>query len=253
MIGLPMDMHPKWKDNRQQILLTEQAAKDEQIVEKMREQLRKGGDVIITTGLLKAIKDKLADICELYCGDLKAIVNDFGFSGKSEREFIIPQVKYFTNDAWEVVSAGRPLTGGVSGYPILLRDTYSKGMLFVLTIPDDFGNLYDYPAGALNIIRRAMSKDVGAYIEGPSKVALFPYDNKTLVVENFNDTPVSVRVVINGKADTLRNLLTGEQLKPANLPRPQGFFGRNRFYGYAEGATAFDVSLPAHSYIGLGY
>ena len=253
MIGLPMDMHPKWKDNRQQILLTEQAAKDEQIVEKMKEQLRKGGDVIITTGLLKVIKDKLADICELYCGDLKAIVNDFGFSGKSEREFIIPQVKYFTNDAWEVVSAGRPLTGGVSGYPILLRDTYSKGILFVLTIPDDFGNLYDYPAGALNIIRRAMSKDVGAYIEGPSKVALFPYDNKTLVVENFNDTPVSVRVVINGKIETLRNLLTGEQLKPANLPRPQGFFGRNRFYGYAEGATAFDVSLPAHSYIGLGY
>ena len=253
MIGLPMDMHPKWKDNRQQILLTEQAAKDEQIVEKMKEQLRKGGDVIITTGLLKAIKDKLADICELYCGDLKAIVNDFGFSGKSEREFIIPQVKYFTNDAWEVVSAGRPLTGGVSGYPILLRDTYSKGMLFVLTIPDDFGNLYDYPAGALNIIRRAMSKDVGAYIEGPSKVALFPYDNKTLVVENFNDTPVSVRVIINGKADSLRNLLTGELLKPADLPRPQGFFGRNRFYGYAEGATAFDVSLPAHSYIGLGY
>ena len=253
MIGLPMDMHPKWQDNRQQILLTEQAAKDEQIVEKMKEQLRKGGDVIITTGLLKAIKDKLADICELYCGDLKAIVNDFGFSGKSEREFIIPQVKYFTNDAWEVVSAGRPLTGGVSGYPILLRDTYSKGILFVLTIPDDFGNLYDYPTGALNIIRRAMSKDVGAYIEGPSKVALFPYDNNTLVVENFNDTPVNVRVVINGKADNLLNLLTGEQLKPANLPKPQGFFGRNRFYGYAEGATAFDVSLPAHSYIGLGY
>jgi len=253
MIGLPMDMHPQWKDDRQQILLTEQAAKDKEIVEKIKGQLRKGGDVIITTGLLKAIKDQLADVCELYCGDLKAIVNDFGFSGKSEREFIIPQVKYFTNDAWEVVSAGRPLNGGVSGYPILLRDTYSKGILFVLTIPDDFGNLYDYPAGALNIIRRAMSKDVGAYIEGPSKVSLFPYDNKTLVVENFNDQAVSVRVVVNSKVGSLRNLLTGEQLKPATLPTPQGFFGRNRFYGYAEGATVFDVTLPAHSYIGLGY
>ena len=96
MIGLPMDMHPQWKDDRQQILLTEQAAKDKEIVEKIKGQLRKGGDVIITTGLLKAIKDQLADVCELYCGDLKAIVNDFGFSGKSEREFIIPQVKYFT-------------------------------------------------------------------------------------------------------------------------------------------------------------
>ena len=252
MIGLPMDMYPQWQE-RQQILLTQQAAKDPDIVEKIKGQLRKGGDVIVTTGLLKAIKDQLADVCELYCGDLKAIVNDFGWFGKSEREFIIPQVKYFTNDAWEVVSAGRPLNGGVSGYPILLRDTYSKGMLFVLTIPDDFGNLYDYPAGALNVIRRAMSKDVGAYIEGPSKVALFPYDNKTLVVENFNDEAVTLRVVINEKVSSLRNLITGDQLKPATLPQARPMWGRNLFFGYPDGATVFDLQLPAHSYIGLGY
>ncbi len=248
MIGLPMDMYPEWLDTRQQILLTQQAAKDPQIVEKIKRQLRKGGDVIITTGLLKAIKDDLAEVVELYCGDLKAIVNDFGRSGKAEREFIIPQVKYFTNDAWEVVSAGRPLTGGVSGYPILLRDTYSKGILFVLTIPDDFGNLYDFPAPALNIIRSVMSKDVGAYIEGPSKVALFPYDNKTMVVENFNDHAVSLRVVVNAKVKTLRNLLTGEQLSPAQVP-----YSRWRFVGYTENQTVFDLQLPAHSYVGLGY
>ena len=253
MIGLPMDMHPQFLSDKQQILLTEQAAKDPQIVEKIKTQLKKGGDVIITTGLLKAIREPLADVCELYCGDLKAIVNDFGWSGKSEREFIIPQVKYFTNDAWEVVSAGRPLNGGVSGYPILLRDTYSKGTLFVLTIPDDFGNLYDYPAGALNIIRRAMSKDVGAYIEGPSKVALFPYDNKTMVVENFNDEAVNIRVVVEAQVGALRNLLTGEQLKPAEKPKAQMMFFSPRFFGYPEGATVFDVKLPAHSYIGLGY
>ena len=248
MIGLPMDMHPQWKEGRRQILLTQQAAKDEQIVEKIKHQLKSGGDVIITTGLLKVIKDQLADVVELYCGDLKAIVNDFGWNGKSEREFIIPQVKYFTNDAWEVVSAGRPLTGGVSGYPILLRDTYSKGTLFVLTIPDDFGNLYDYPAGALNIIRRAMSKDVGAYIEGPSKVAFFPYDNKTMVVENFNDYSVNLRVVVNDKVDKLRNLLNNEQLKPAEVT-----YGNHRFYGYNNTQTVFDIMIPAHSYMGLGY
>ena len=253
MIGLPMDMYPQWKEGQQQILLTQQAAKDPQIVEKIKQQLKKGGDVIITTGLLKAMKEPLGDVAELYCGDLKAIVNDFGFLGKSDREFIIPQVKYFTNDAWEVVSAGRPLTGGVSGYPILLRDTYSKGMLFVLTIPDDFGNLYDYPAPALNVIRRAMSKDVGAYIEGPSKVALFPYDNKTMVVENFNDTSVNLRVVVNTKVNSLRNLLTGKTYKPATLPQVSSGWGRNRFFGYADGATVFDITLPAHSYIGLGY
>ncbi len=211
MIGLPQDMHPEFLQNQKQILLTQQAAKDPAIMDKIRTQLKNGGDVIVTTGLLKAIKDDLADVCELYCGDLKAIVDDFGRHGKSDREFIIPQVKYFTNDAWEVVSAGRPLRGGVSGYPVLLRNSYSNGTLYVLTIPDDFGNLYDYPEGALNVIRRFMSKGLDMYIEGPSKVALFPYDNRTFVVENFNDTPVSVKVRFNVETSGMENLETGEK------------------------------------------
>jgi len=230
MIGLPQDMHPEFLQNQKQILLTQQAAKDPSIMDKIRTQLKNGGDVIITTGLLKAIKDDIADVCELYCGDLKAIVDDFGRYGKSEREFIIPQVKYFTNDSWEVVSAGRPLYGGVSGYPVLLRNAYSNGTLYVLTIPDDFGNLYDYPAGALNVIRRFMSKGLDLYIEGPAKVALFPYDNRTFVVENFNDFPVSVKACFNVEARNMENLQTGEQI-PAD--------------------TTFE--LPPHSYKAFRY
>ena len=249
MIGLPMDMYPRFVEGKQQILLTQQAAKDKDIVEKMKAQLRQGNDVIITTGLLKEIKEQLADICELYCGDLKAIVNDFGFYGKSEREFIIPQVKYFTNDSWEVVSAGRPLNGGVSGYPVLLRNKYSKGTLFVLTIPDDFGNLYDYPEGALNMIRKYFSRDLGYYIEGKSKVSLFPYDNKTFVVENFNDEPVEVNIVFNSKVAAMKNLENNNSVKPA-----EGIvYGNNRWSQYKEGQTVFKTTLPAHSYKAFGY
>lgn len=230
MIGLPQDMHPEFLQNQKQILLTQQAAKDPAIMDKIRTQLKNGGDVIVTTGLLKAIKDDLADVCELYCGDLKAIVDDFGRHGKSDREFIIPQVKYFTNDAWEVVSAGRPLRGGVSGYPVLLRNAYSNGTLYVLTIPDDFGNLYDYPEGALNVIRRFMSKGLDMYIEGPSKVALFPYDNRTFVVENFNDTPVSVKVRFNVETSGMENLETGEKVPVETV-----------------------MEIPAHSYKAFRY
>ena len=230
MIGLPQDMHPEFLQDQKQILLTQQAAKDPAIMDKIRTQLKNGGDVIVTTGLLKAIKDDLADVCELYCGDLKAIVDDFGRHGKSDREFIIPQVKYFTNDAWEVVSAGRPLRGGVSGYPVLLRNSYSNGTLYVLTIPDDFGNLYDYPEGALNVIRRFMSKGLDMYIEGPSKVALFPYDNRTFVVENFNDTPVSVKVRFNVETSGMENLETGEKVPVETV-----------------------MEIPAHSYKAFRY
>ena len=214
MIGLPMDMRPVFPEDRQVVLLTAQAAQDTEIVAKIKRQLQSGRDVVVTSSLLKAIPEKLAEIAELRCTDLKALVNDFGRYGQSGRDLLIPQVQYYTNDAWEMVSAGRPLTGGVSGYPILLRAPYATGNLYVLTIPDDMGNLYDFPANALNEIRRIMSKDIGVCLEAPSKVGLFVYDNKTLVVENFNDEPVEVRIVTGDKVMKLESLEDGTVLSP---------------------------------------
>ena len=214
MIGLPMDMRPVFPEDQQVVLLTAQAAQDTEIMAKIKRQLQSGRDVVVTSSLLKAIPEKLTEVAELRCTDLKALVNDFGRYGQSGRDLLIPQVQYYTNDAWEMVSAGRPLTGGVSGYPILLRAPYATGNLYVLTIPDDMGNLNDFPANALNEIRRIMSKDIGVCLEAPSKVGLFVYDNKTLVVENFNDEPVEVRIVTGDKVMKLESLEDGTVLSP---------------------------------------
>ena len=214
MIGLPMDMRPVFPEDQQVVLLTAQAAQDTEIMAKIKRQLQSGRDVVVTSSLLKAIPEKLTEVAELRCTDLKALVNDFGRYGQSGRDLLIPQVQYYTNDAWEMVSAGRPLTGGVSGYPILLRAPYATGNLYVLTIPDDTGNLYDFPANALNEIRRIMSKDIGVCLEAPPKVGLFVYDNKTLVVENFNDEPVEVRIVTGDKVMKLESLEDGTVLSP---------------------------------------
>ena len=214
MIGLPMDMRPVFPEDQQVVLLTAQAAQDTEIMAKIKRQLQSGRDVVVTSSLLKAIPEKLTEVAELRCTDLKALVNDFGRYGQSGRDLLNPQVQYYTNDAWEMVSAGRPLTGGVSGYPILLRAPYATGNLYVLTIPDDMGNLYDFPANALNEIRRIMSKDIGVCLEAPSKVGLFVYVNKTLVVENFNDEPVEVRIVTGDKVMKLESLEDGTVLSP---------------------------------------
>jgi hypothetical protein len=249
MIGLPMDIHPTFPEDQDVVLLTAQAAGDPDIMTKIKEQLRRGKEVVITSGLLKAIPEKIAEVAELRCTDLKAIVNDFGRHGKSEREFIIPQVLYYTNDSWETISAGRPLTGGVSGYPILLRSNYLSGNMYVLTIPDDMGNLYDYPAGALNEIRRVLSKDMDLYIEGPSKVGLFMYDNRTFVVENFNDEPVEINVVGNpDEIKQLVNLLEDETLTPAPQPQMSGFWAR-----MFPPRASFKITLKPHSYKAYSY
>ena len=223
MIGLPMDMYSAFPEGRRTVLLTAQAATDPDLTAKIERQLRSGGDVVITTGLLKLIPEKIADICELQCDDLKAIVNDFGRYGKSNKDILIPQVRYLTNDSWEVISAGNPLSGGVSGWPILHRATYSKGTLYVLTVPDNFGDLYEYPERALNTIRRTMSKDLDLYLEGPSKVSLFVYDNRTVIVENFNDEPVEVRLAGFSGPLQLTDLETGAASEPAMTLKPHSY------------------------------
>ncbi len=249
MIGLPMDEHPTMAEDQQALLLTAQAAGDPELITKIRRQLQDGRDVIITTGLLKLEQQRLADIVELQCGDLKALVNDFGRHGKSSRDILIPQVLYYTNDSWEVVSAGRPLTGGVSGYPILHRAIYSKGNLYVLTIPDDFGQLYDYPQAALKEIRRTLSKDLDAYLDAPSKVSLFLYDNRTLVVENFNDEPVEISIMMNEKQMQIKDLLTGEKIDAIVPQIPQNSWARR----YFSSDNAFKLTLKPHSYRAFSY
>ena len=249
MIGLPMDMYSTFPKDQKVVLLTAQAAKDANITEKIKGQLTSGREVVITSGLLKAIPEKISEVSELRCTDLKAIVNDFGRHGKPARDFIIPQVLYYTNDAWEIVSAGRPLSGGVTGYPIILRAPYSQGNLYVLTIPDDMGNLYDYPDGALNEIRRILSKDMDVYMEGPSKVGLFMYDNRTFVVENFNDQPVEIRIITEpGKTDALKSLLDNETILSSPKEQPAFSWGRP-----ADPKDSFRITLTPHSYKAFKY
>ena len=249
MAGLPMDMLSTFPEGRKTVLLTRQAAQDPDLTAKIRAQLQAGGDVVITTGLLQAVPEKIADICELRCEGSKALVNDFGRYGQASRDILIPQVHYLTNDSWEVVSAGRPLSGGVSGYPILHRAMYSKGTLYVLTIPEDFGQLYDYPAAALGEIRRILSKDLDLYLEGPAKVGLFLYDNRTVIVENFNDEPVDVKLCGDAKLQAFTDLESGETV-PATVsraPQGRGFAARTA----PPAKAAFTV--PPHSYRAFRY
>ena len=247
MIGLPMDMYSTFPEGGKTVLLTAQAATDPDLSKKIENQLKAGGNVVITTGLLKKVPEKIAPICELQCDDLKAIVNDFGRYGKSEKDILIPQVRYLTNDSWEVVSAGRPLTRGVSGWPILHRATYSKGTLYVVTVPDDFGNLYDFPAPVLNEIRRTMSQGLDLYLEGPAKVSVFLYDNQTVIVENFNDEPVDIRLSGKSGLRRLTDLETGETLDFAEEQIP-AFFRRR-----AESAVKAAMTLKPHSYRAFRY
>ena len=207
--------------------------------------------MFITSGLLKAIPDKIAEIANLRCTDLKALVNDFGRHGQSARDLLIPQVpilhqRLVGSSERRTSAHGRRigLPPSCCAPPLCLEQPVHA----LSQSPDDMGNLYDYPAGALNEIRRNMSKDLDAYIEGPAKVALFLYDNRTLVVENFNDEPVNINIVMDEKTGKLTSLENnGEVLQPQpTKPNP---FLRNK----QPSKHSFRVTLMPHSYKAYKY
>jgi hypothetical protein len=214
-----MDLLPEFPAEASMVFLTESAKFDEKIVDKIKARLVAGKPVMITSGLLMALQGKgIEDIVELrYTGE-KALTKRFwsrrSFWGRqgavyeAESEILIPQIKYLTNDSWEEISC---LTGGV-GYPILHSADYADSRLYILTIPDNYGDLYKYPAEVLRQIREVLMPDFKVRLEGPSQVALFVYDNDTFIVESFRHEPVDIKIVTDRQFGKLRDLVSGEEL-----------------------------------------
>ena len=132
MIGIPMDIVPEFPAEAATVLLTEAAKYDPAIVDRIRRQLQDGENVVITSGLLKALQGKgIEDIVELeYTGRTVSTREFFGrgLSARSESDILIPEIRYATNDSWEVVSA---LTSPArtTGTPICTLVEDSKGIL----------------------------------------------------------------------------------------------------------------------------
>ncbi len=154
---------------------------------------------------------------------------------------LIPQINYFTNDSWELVGA----LDGPNGWPILHDADYSKGQLYVLTIPDNFADLYQLPEPVLTRIRQAAMADFPVRIDGPGSVSLFSYSNDTFIGMSFRDQPTEIRIVTPGSVTQLTDLETGEKLTGELVPLdPEGGWRRNP----DAGKRIFKASLNPHSY-----
>ncbi len=234
MLGIPLEMVPAFPTEAPTVLLTESAKFDPAIVSKMKKQLLGGKKVVITSGLLKALQGKgIEDISEIECTDQKATIREFPGRGsaRSESDIVIPEIRYPTNDAWEIVTSA---TKGL-GYPILLQASYGKGQLYVLTIPDNPGDLYNLPPQVLTQIRTVISGDLPVLLDGPSQTGLFLYDNHKFIVENFaapGGSTVTAKAVVDSKYTKLVDVVSGQQIS-----------------GQASGdKMVFELTIPPASY-----
>lgn len=222
MIGVPMDIVPEFPENEPIVFLTEQAKWDPEIIAKIKKQLLSGKDVMVTSGFLKSMQDKgLSDIVELRFTDQKASVKEFaaawGPHSYSDHAMLIPQIRYNTNDSWEVVSA----FDGTNGWPIVHRADYAKGKLYVLTIPENVIDLYHLPVDVLTKIREILTPNMPAVLESPGYTSLFVYDNNTVIVESFADQTRQVKLTLANGFSKAKNLVSGVELSVGQIEYPQ--------------------------------
>jgi hypothetical protein len=241
MTGIPVEMYPQWPDAKT-VFLTQAAATDPNIVARIERHLRGGGNVIITSGLLRAIQDRGFDqVTDMrvtnHVVPATEYVEGFGFGGGTvlghSNPILFPLIHFYTNEEWAVLRG----IASQAGVPLLLMDRYGKGELYVVAVPEEMNDLYALPAPVLNALRRYLTPDLPVRLEGPSQIGLFEYGNGTFVVESYLDHPAAVRVI--GGFAHLTNLTTGA----AADGEPVTTAGQ-RQYGY-------ELQVEPHSIMGF--
>lgn len=89
----------------------------------------------------------------------------------------IPVCEFRNNATWAVVK----VADTEESFGILLKDTYGKGQMWTLAVPDSFPDLYKIPGKALTRIRREFPA-AKAYLECKAGISLFPYDNDVFII-----------------------------------------------------------------------
>lgn len=244
-LGLPIELTPNFPVDADIVLLTESAKHDADIVARIKRQLTGGKRVVITSGLLQALQGRgIEEIAEIEYTGRKAAIKTFliGYgagngtslneAGVDNRAILFPELKFYTNDSWPVIRG----VANAKGFPLLLMNRYSKGILYVLNIPDNLGDLYDLPRPAVTALKRFVQGSFPVRIDAQNHVALFAYDNGTFIVQSYRDAESQVTISVAGANRRVQR--EGVELAGQVQPAQSGEVP----------ATSFSVRIPAHSY-----
>jgi hypothetical protein len=260
-IGIPIELYPAYPADAGTVLLTEAAKADPDIIAKARASLHAGHNVIFTSGFVKAMQGKgIEDLLEIAVtgrvAPIRHFFNGYGSGNGTSLDgdddarpaVLFPQVDFYTNDAWPIIRG----VAGDKGFPVMLMNRYSNGVIYELTIPDNPGDLYSLPQPLLTQIRKYVTQDFPVKLDAPARVALFAYDNDTFVVESYRDTAAPVTISLSGANLKLREITGGQEVAPREIaarPVPPAALGLGPRRGVpVPPVTEFAVSAAPHSF-----
>ncbi|MCR5322587.1 MAG: hypothetical protein K6E85_04900 [Lachnospiraceae bacterium] len=219
MCGIPLEPCIEYPTEAKTVFLSEGASADPEIFAKMKNTMLAGGECIVTSGFVKKNAEEFKQFVNITVTDRKAIVKEYAGSHNNGinldgrvpgfDEVMIPQIDYCTNDIWELAAGYAKF----NNFPIVLRARYGKGHISIITIPDNYGDLYNYPADVLNVIRGLFANELPFKLRGGAGIMLFAYDNGTYILRS--DLPYSESVTLEFKPEvkTVTEARRGFELK----------------------------------------
>ena len=249
MCGLPVICTPYFPDKAPCILLTASSACDPDILEKLDSYVSEGGKAIVTNGFVSKMQDRgIESMTSVEVTNRKITGNHFRienttrFSGLSfvqgAESVTCPVCEFRNNATWALVKIARD----EESFGILLRDTYGKGTMYTLNVPDNYPDLYKLPLEVLSRIREEFPVN-GIWMEGESGTSLFAYDNEAFILYRYVTSaaqPTKVKIHIKGKCSEL-------VLPLMKNPKDQNTLTLAPLY-YNERETVFEVPVRPGAY-----
>ena len=236
MCGLPVMLTPYWPENAETVLLTRASACDPEVVEKLEKYVAAGGKALVTSGFLEDTMDRgIQRITSIRFTGRRVRGRNYRVETAGGRpsleyprgteEIGVPVCEFRNNATWALVKVAE----SEESFGILLRDTYGKGQMWTLAVPDNFPDLYKMPGKALTRIRREFPAG-GVYLESRAGISLFPYDNGHFILYPYvtaQSQPATVLVHVAGGAEALEMPVrkhpgTGEAMRIDPLYRKNG-------------------------------
>ena len=223
MQGIALEPVPEFPASSPALFLTRAALEDGQIAQKLEAYLLGGGTAVVTTGFIAGLPSqdwqRLSSIRPTgrkLIADRYQVTDDPAGYYENQPPVVFDELQFGNNASWSYLNAG----SGDSHSSILLLDTYGRGKLFTLAVPEPFAAFSSIPVPVMDMARRVLSSG-SLYISGKN-VSLFLYDNGILVLYCYaskDSVPETVEIRMLAKPERLERLEDGSPLEWTEVSR----------------------------------
>ena len=227
MCGLPVVCTPYWPESAESILLTRASACDPDVTDRLESYVAGGGKALVTSGFVAAVMDRgIQRMTSVRLPGRHVRGRNYRIESagphpgtefpRGREEIGIPVCEFRNNATWALAK----VADTEESFGLLLRDTYGKGQMLTLAVPESFPDLYKIPRSVLTRIRAEFP--VGrVFLECGSGVSLFVYDNSAFIVYPYVTSqaqPGTIRIHVKRDAEALlmperKDYRTGESLR----------------------------------------